>query len=94
VVRLAANFDLDPLLHHDLRPLPIQVWRLEPPEVAKASVQRVAGSEAASRYLCAQTRTYSIEEYGYVVHGGECEAAWEVALGLAEVILVESGGDR
>jgi hypothetical protein len=62
--------------------------------VAKASVQRVAGSEAASCYFGAQTRTYSVREYGYVVHGGECEAVWEVALGLAEVILVESGGDR
>jgi hypothetical protein len=94
VVRLAANFDPDPRLHHDLRPLPNQVWRLEPSEVAKANVQRVAGSEAASRYLSAQTRTYSVGEYGYVAHGGECEAVWEVALGLAEVILAESGGDR
>ena len=94
VVRLAANFDLDPLLHHDLRPLPIQVWRLEPPEVAKASVQRFAGSEAASCYLGTQTRTHSVGDYGYAVHGGECEAVWEVALGLAEVMLAESGGDR
>ena len=51
MARLAANFDPDPLIHHNLRPLPIQVWRLEPPEVAKASVQGVAGSKAASRYL-------------------------------------------
>ena len=94
MVRLAANFDPDPPLHHDLRPLPIQVWRLEPPEVAKASVQRVAGSSAAGRYLGAQTRTYSVGDYGYVVHAGECEAVCEVALGLAEVILAESGGDR
>jgi hypothetical protein len=94
VVRLAANFDPDPRLHHDLRPLPIQVWRLESPEVAKASVQRVTDSKAASRHLGAQTRTYSVGEYGYVVHAGECEAVWEVALGLAEVILPESGGNR
>ena len=94
VARLAANFGPDPLIHHDLRPLPIQVWRLEPLEVAKASVQGVAGSKAASRYLGAQTRTYSVGEYGYVVHGGECEAVWEVALGLAEVILTESREDR
>ena len=60
--------------------------------MAKASVQRVASSEAASRYLSAQTRTYSVEEYGYAVYGGKCEAAWEVALGLAEVVLTESGG--
>jgi hypothetical protein len=93
-MRLAANFDPDSLLHHDLCPLPIQVWWLEPAEVAKASVQRVADSEAASRYLGAQTRTYSVGEYGYVVHARECEAVWEVALGLAEVILAEPGGDR
>lgn len=94
MVRLTANFDPDHLLHHHLRPLPIQVWRPEPPEVAKASVRRVAGSEAASRYFGAQTRTYSVGEYGYVVHGGECEAVGDVALGLAEVILAESEGDR
>jgi len=62
--------------------------------VAKASVQRVAGSEAANRYFGAQTRIYSVGEYEYVVHGGECEAVWEVALALAEVILAESREDR
>jgi hypothetical protein len=93
-MQLAANCDLDPLIHHDLRPLPIQVLRLESLEVAKASVQGFAGSDAASRYLGAQTRTYSVGEYGYVVHGGEFEAVWEVALGLAEVILAKSGGER
>jgi hypothetical protein len=62
--------------------------------VAKASVQRVADSETASRYLSAQTRTYSVGEYGYVVHPRECEAVWEVALGLDEVISAEPGEDR
>ena len=90
MVRLAADFDPDPPLHHDLRPLPIQVWGLEPPDVAKASVQRFADSAAASRYLGAQTTVFSIGEYGYVVYGGECEAVCEVALGLAEVILAGS----
>jgi hypothetical protein len=94
MMRLAANFDPDPLIHHDLRALQIQDWRLEPLGVAKASVQGFAGSDAASRYLGAQTRTYSVGEYGYVVHGGECEAVWEVALGLAEVMPAESRGDR
>jgi hypothetical protein len=93
-MRLAANFDPDSLLHHDLCPLPNQVWRLEPFELAQASVQRAASSETAGRYLGAQTRTYSVKEYGYAVYGGECEAVWKVALGLAEVILAESGGDR
>jgi hypothetical protein len=93
MVRLATNFDPDPPLHHDLRPLPIQVWRLESHEVEKASAQRVASSEAASRYLGAQTRTYSVGEYRHAVCGGEREAVWEVALGLAEVILAGLGRD-
>jgi amino acid transporter len=44
MMRLAANFNPDPLIHHDLRALPIQDWRLEPLGVAKASVQGFAGS--------------------------------------------------
>jgi hypothetical protein len=93
MVKLAANFDPDPPLHHDLHPLPTQVRRLEPPEVATAGDQGVADSEAAGRYLGTQTRIPRVGEYEYAVYGGECEAVWEVALGLAEVILAGLAAD-
>lgn len=47
----AANPHADPPLYRDLRAVSIQIRRLEPYEVAAASVQRAAGSEAPSRHF-------------------------------------------
>jgi hypothetical protein len=62
--------------------------------LAAASFQGAAGPAAAGRNLGAQTGAFGAGDDGYLVHGGEYEAVWEVALGLAEVMSAGSGGDR
>lgn len=50
---LAAILTLnsDPPLHYYLHPLPVQIWGLESPEVATASIQGIADPETAGGYL-------------------------------------------